>query len=72
MTAQDRLMAIISREAEKLNTLSEGDAPLSENDLASLEVLCRCSKLLRAPAAEPEDEPEAEPDVAADLKALNG
>lgn len=63
-------MLVIAREAEKLNALS-----LAATDpipfMEALEVLCRCTKQLRAPTREPESEEEA-PSLEEDLKAVGG
>jgi hypothetical protein len=72
VTGQDTLAEVVSREAEKLNTLSEGTAPLEPDQLERLEVLCRCAKLLRVPAAEPKAGDDGEHSTADDLKAVGG
>jgi hypothetical protein len=72
MDAHSTLIGIIAHEASKLDTLSKADAePLTPDHMEALEVLCRCTKQLRAPTREPEPEGEA-PSVEDDLKAVGG
>lgn len=70
MNAQDTLMLVIAREAEKLEKLSEAAEPLIGAHLEALEVLCRCTKQLRAPTLDPEKPDEEAPSVEEDLKAV--
>ena len=69
--AQSTLMLVIAREAEKLNKLS-----LAANDpiahMEALEVLCRCTKQLRAPIREPEEDEEEVQSIPDALKAVAG
>jgi hypothetical protein len=74
VSAQDTLVGILVREAGKLDKLSaaDGETPLTGGTLETLEILCRCTKLLRAPTREPDDDEGPEPSVDEALKAVGG
>lgn len=57
----DALSKTISNEADKLLRASQGDTPMSENQISSLEALCRCARALKATEREePDDDFEEE------------